>query len=129
MHAPLPKIGIFLRWQRFVRGLIYGRDVDRHIKARARIGLAILVFACIYAVIAGRLVLFAMAPEGHNGRRGSSQDAVATARPAVIANPVAGRRARNSGALRPSDSGSTAHPPQPVRRRRAPPPGSTGRSR
>ena len=59
--------------------LLYGRDVDRTAKARARIGLAILIFALGYAVIAGRLVLFAALPEGHT-RRVVTHDAVATAR-------------------------------------------------
>ena len=37
--------------QRLVRTLLYGRDVDRALKARARVGFAILAFAAIYAVI------------------------------------------------------------------------------
>jgi cell division protein FtsI (penicillin-binding protein 3) len=64
--------------------LLYGRDVDLATKARARIGLTILVFAVGYAVIAGRLVLFATAFDGHGLRRTSSQDAVATARPDIL---------------------------------------------
>ncbi len=47
--------------RRLVRTLLYGRNVDRTAKARARIGLAILVFAIGYAVIAARLVMFATA--------------------------------------------------------------------
>jgi len=39
--------------QRLVRGLLYGRDVDRATKARARVGFAILAFVAIYAVMAG----------------------------------------------------------------------------
>ncbi|MGD9767687.1 MAG: peptidoglycan D,D-transpeptidase FtsI family protein [Pseudolabrys sp.] len=74
----------FARWQRFVRGLVYGRDVDRQIKAKARIGLAILAFACVYAVIAGRLVLFGINNETNSARRTASQDAVATARPDIL---------------------------------------------
>jgi len=73
-----------VRWQRFVRGLIYGRDIDRDVKAKARIGLTLLVFACVYAVIAARLVLFALAPEAHTARRGAGQDAMATARPDIL---------------------------------------------
>ena len=42
--------------QRIVQGLLYG-EVDRNAKARARVGLAILLFASIYGVIAGRLIL------------------------------------------------------------------------
>ena len=40
------------RWQRFMRSLLYGRDVDRNVKAKARLGLAIVAFALIYGVIA-----------------------------------------------------------------------------
>jgi cell division protein FtsI (penicillin-binding protein 3) len=68
---------------RFVDRLLYGGGVDRATKARARIGLVILVFALGYAVIAGRLVLFAAVPEGH-ARRIIGHDAVATARPDVL---------------------------------------------
>jgi cell division protein FtsI (penicillin-binding protein 3) len=74
-----------LPWRgRLVRTLLYGRNVDRTAKARARIGLAILVFAVGYAVIAGRLIMFAAAPEGQASRRVGSSDAVATARPDVL---------------------------------------------
>src|SRR5262249_61193257 len=45
--------------RRLLRTLLYGSNVDRAAKARARIGLAILVFAIGYAVIAARLVMFA----------------------------------------------------------------------
>jgi cell division protein FtsI (penicillin-binding protein 3) len=69
--------------RRLVRTLLYGRNVDRAAKSRARIGLAILVFALGYAVIAARLVMFATAPEGQNARR-VSHDAVATARPDIL---------------------------------------------
>jgi cell division protein FtsI (penicillin-binding protein 3) len=68
---------------RFVDRLLYGSRVDRATKARARIGLVILVFALGYAVIAGRLVLFAAVPEGH-ARRVIGHDAVATARPDIL---------------------------------------------
>src|ERR1700674_2233103 len=64
--------------RRFVRELLYGRIVDRAAKTRARIGLAILVFALGYLVIAARLVMFATAPDGHGGRRAILQDAVGT---------------------------------------------------
>src|SRR5262245_61637575 len=69
---------------RIMRSLLYGRDIDRSAKARGRIGLIILIFTIGYAVIAGRLVTFATAPEGHAGRRVSAQDAVATARPDIL---------------------------------------------
>jgi cell division protein FtsI (penicillin-binding protein 3) len=67
-----------------VRRLLYGRDVDRAVKAKARLGLTVLVFALGYAAIAGRLVMFAAFPDGHLGRRSITQDAVATARPDVL---------------------------------------------
>ncbi len=72
------------RWQRLVRSLLYGRGVDRSVKAKARLGLAILAFAGIYGVIALRLVVFAEQSEGHGARRSVSQDAVATARPDIV---------------------------------------------
>ena len=64
---------------RLIRSLLYGRNVDRNVKARARVGFAILAFACIYAVIGGRLVMFAIGADGHSARRAASHDAVATA--------------------------------------------------
>src|SRR6195256_1195444 len=70
--------------RRFVGSLLYGRSVDRAAKTRARIGLALLVFALGYGVIATRLVMFAAAPEGHGSRRAIAQDAVATARPDIL---------------------------------------------
>ena len=48
--------------QRLIRGLLYGRNVDRAVKARARVGFTIIAFAAIYAVIGGRLVMFAIGP-------------------------------------------------------------------
>ena len=65
------------RRRRFVASLLYGRNVDRAAKTRARIGLAVLIFALGYAVIATRLVMFAAVPEGHGSRRAIGQDAVA----------------------------------------------------
>ena len=70
--------------QRLIRSLLYGRNVDRAAKARARVGLAILAFAAVYAVIGGRLVMFAIGADGHGARRGGSQDAIATARPDIV---------------------------------------------
>ncbi|MBV9347499.1 MAG: penicillin-binding protein 2, partial [Pseudolabrys sp.] len=72
------------RWQRLMRDLLYGHDVDRATKTKARIGLAILGFATIYTVIAARLVMMAAAPEAHGNRRAMTQDAVATARPDIL---------------------------------------------
>ena len=70
--------------QRLVRSLLYGRNVDRAAKARARVGFAILAFAAIYAVIGGRLMMFAAIGDSHGARRTASQDAIATARPDII---------------------------------------------
>src|SRR5690349_3226110 len=70
--------------QRLIRSLLYGRNVDRNAKARARVGLAILAFAAVYAVIGGRLVMFAIGADSHSARRAAAQDAIATARPDII---------------------------------------------
>jgi cell division protein FtsI (penicillin-binding protein 3) len=70
--------------QRLIRSLLYGRNVDRAAKARARVGLAILAFAVVYAVLAGRLVMFAIGADSHGARRTASQDAIATARPDIV---------------------------------------------
>ena len=51
---------------------------------RARVGLLILGFACIYAVIALRLVHLGVEPESHAPRRGSAADAVAASRPDIL---------------------------------------------
>ena len=69
--------------RRLVQGLLYGRGVDRAKKARARLGLALLVFSLVYLIIGGRLVLYAVAPESHVARRAINTDAVATARPDI----------------------------------------------
>jgi cell division protein FtsI (penicillin-binding protein 3) len=70
--------------QRLVRSLLYGRNVDRAVKARARVGFAMLAFAAIYAVIGGRLIMFAAVGDGHGARRTAAQDAIATARPDIV---------------------------------------------
>src|SRR5438105_15355105 len=70
--------------QRLIRSLLYGRNVDRAAKARARVGFAILAFAAIYAILAGRLVMFAVGADSHCARRTASQDAIATARPDIV---------------------------------------------
>jgi len=72
------------RWQRALRSVLYGRDVDRGVKAKARLGLAVVAFAGIFSIIALRLVTFANVGEGHGGRRSVAQDAVATARPDIL---------------------------------------------
>jgi cell division protein FtsI (penicillin-binding protein 3) len=70
--------------QRLIRSLLYGRNVDRAAKARARVGFAILAFAAVYAVIGGRLVMYATVGDSHGARRNASQDAIATARPDIV---------------------------------------------
>jgi cell division protein FtsI (penicillin-binding protein 3) len=72
------------RWQRFVRSVLYGKDVNRNVKAKARLILAIVGFAAIYSVIAVRLVMFAELSDGHGARRSGTQDAVATPRPDIL---------------------------------------------
>jgi cell division protein FtsI (penicillin-binding protein 3) len=72
------------RWQRWLRSFLYGRDVDRNVKAKARLGLAIVAFAAIYGVIALRLVMFAEQNDGHGARRSIGADALATARPDIL---------------------------------------------
>jgi cell division protein FtsI (penicillin-binding protein 3) len=67
-----------------MRTLLYGRDVDRSAKARARVGLAIFAFTAGYAVIILRLITFATVPDTHFARRGVVADAVATARPDIL---------------------------------------------
>ena len=43
-----------------------------------------LAFALVYAIIAGRLVMFAIGADSHNARRTASRDAIATARPDIV---------------------------------------------
>ena len=79
-----PARGAHEPWRRcLVSKLLYGTSVDRSVKARARIGLAIAVFALCYAVIAGRLVMYA-ATDNTTVRRSYAADAVATARPDIL---------------------------------------------
>src|SRR5436309_1162299 len=88
MHAPVPQPGPELAREkgraRLLYRLLYGRAADRGAKARARVALAIAAFAAVYAVIAGRLVMHAIAPDVHVARRSTAQDAVATARPDIL---------------------------------------------
>src|SRR6188472_4244272 len=68
-------------WRRRVlRALLYGQ-ADRHAKARGRIGLTMIAFTAVYAIIAGRLIVYAMTTDSHMARCGTAGDAVATARP------------------------------------------------
>ncbi len=69
--------------RRMIRTLLYGQNVDRNAKARARIGLAMVAFVVVYSIIAGRLVMFAVGSDGHGERR-TTRDAVATARPDIL---------------------------------------------
>ena len=74
-----------VRWhRRIVQALLYGRNVNRDKKAKARLGLAIVAFATIYLVIGARLVLYAVAPDAHVARRVGSGDRVATSRPDIL---------------------------------------------
>jgi cell division protein FtsI (penicillin-binding protein 3) len=83
--SALPRIKKAEPWrQRLIRSLLYGRNVDRAAKARARVGFAMLAFAAIYAVIGGRLVMFAIGADSHAARRTAAQDAIATARPDIV---------------------------------------------
>jgi cell division protein FtsI (penicillin-binding protein 3) len=72
------------RWQRLLRSLLYGHNVDRTVKAKARLGLIIVLFAAVYGVIAARLIMFASMSEAHAIRHGVARDAIATARPDIL---------------------------------------------
>ena len=83
--SPQPAAGRELPWRQWlIRKLLYGTNIDRGAKARARIGLAILAFAAVYCVIAARLVMFAVASNSHAVHRVVSGDAIATARPDIL---------------------------------------------
>jgi cell division protein FtsI (penicillin-binding protein 3) len=71
-------------WQWLIGRVLYGTAVDRHAKARARIGLAIIAFAAVYSIIAARLVMFALVSNSHATHRVVSSDAIATARPDIL---------------------------------------------
>jgi cell division protein FtsI (penicillin-binding protein 3) len=74
-----------IHWRHWLIGkLLYGSNVDRGAKARARIGLAILTFAALYCIIAARLVMFAVVSNSHSAHRVVSGDAIATARPDIL---------------------------------------------
>ena len=68
--------------RRLMQQLLYGRNVDRSVKSRARVGLAIVVFSIGYAVIGGRLIQLAAAPDNQTVRRAA--DAVSTSRPDIL---------------------------------------------
>jgi cell division protein FtsI (penicillin-binding protein 3) len=80
-----PVVPATVPWHRRVmQSMLYGRNVDRARKARARLGLAVLGFAIVYGIIAVRLMLYAVMPDTHTVRRGGSTDAIATARPDIL---------------------------------------------
>jgi cell division protein FtsI (penicillin-binding protein 3) len=70
--------------RRLATRLLYGANIDRAAKAKARVFLAAVVFALGYAVIGSRLVMFAATPEGQGNHRTAGSDAVATARPEIL---------------------------------------------
>ena len=70
--------------RRLLRGLLYGKNIDRVAKARARVGLAILAFAAVYFIIAIRLVMFAAVSDSRTQHRVGPGDAIATARPDIL---------------------------------------------
>ena len=70
--------------RRLLRGLLYGREIDRAAKARARVGLAIVAFAGVYAIIAARLVMFALVSDSRIAHHAGAGDAIATARPDIL---------------------------------------------
>ena len=73
--------------QRLIRTLLYGRNVDRAAKARARVGLAILAFSAVFAIIAARLMMYAIIGDSHGMRRTASR------------RISSGRRCRRSAAV------------------------------
>ena len=70
--------------RRLKKTLLYGRNVDRSAKARARVGLAIVGFIAVYAIIAARLVMFGIVADSRTAHRVVAGDAIATARPDIL---------------------------------------------
>jgi cell division protein FtsI (penicillin-binding protein 3) len=70
--------------RRLIRTLLYGKNVDRNVKARARVGLTIIAFVAVYGIIAGKLVLFGVTAESNEASKRATQDATATARPDIL---------------------------------------------
>jgi len=81
---PLPGVPTEPWLRRLKRSLLYGRNVDRSAKARARVGLAIAGFIAVYGVIALRLVMFGIVADSRAPHRVIVDDAVATARPDIL---------------------------------------------
>jgi len=85
LPAPAVAVAPAEPWRgRVLRRLLYGRDVNRAVKARARVGLAIVAFAVVYGIIAARLVMFAVVSDSRVAHRVVSGDAIATARPDIL---------------------------------------------
>jgi cell division protein FtsI (penicillin-binding protein 3) len=70
--------------RRLKRSLLYGRNIDRNAKARARVGLAIVGFVTVYGIIALRLIMFGIVADTRVPQRIIVDDAVATARPDIL---------------------------------------------
>jgi cell division protein FtsI (penicillin-binding protein 3) len=70
--------------RRLKQTLLYGRNVDRSARARARVGLTIIGFIAVYAIIALRLVMFGVIADSRTPPRVTLDDAVATARPDIL---------------------------------------------
>jgi cell division protein FtsI (penicillin-binding protein 3) len=70
--------------RRLKRNLLYGRNIDRAAKARARVGLAIVGFIAVYGIIALRLVMFGIVADSRAPNRVIVDGAVATARPDIL---------------------------------------------
>lgn len=68
--------------RQLVRTLLYGKNVDRAAKSKARVFLALAGFGLVYSIIAVRLISFAVAPEQQARRM--ARDAVSTARPDIL---------------------------------------------
>jgi cell division protein FtsI (penicillin-binding protein 3) len=81
-ETPLAPAEPWLR--RLKRILLYGRNVDRGAKARARVGLAIAGFVVVYGIIALRLVMFGIVADSRTPPKAIVDDAVATARPDIL---------------------------------------------
>jgi cell division protein FtsI (penicillin-binding protein 3) len=79
---PMQLVEPWLR--RLKRSLLYGRNVDRNAKARARVGLAIVGFVTVYGIIALRLIMFGIVADTRVPQRIIVDDAVATARPDIL---------------------------------------------
>ncbi len=52
-------------------------------KSKARVGVVTLVFACLFLVLGGRLVMLAVAPEQPGGIRRATSSAISAARPDI----------------------------------------------